>query len=177
MQIFLYDDLMYKDRLEAVILCKVLSVKPAFVTPTILIDAERYDPSRLTDKNIVMYPVMIDKSTNNIVTMPCTVFGTLVDVDGGMEVLRRLDAFYTCSMAPLGENKPTDLFHRKEFNVKVIQFVNIQNFMNYDFEIEEEVMAYAYIGNNSHLMLKKKVADLKHSRIGSVWRAFFSVFL
>lgn len=176
MQVFLYDDMMYKEKLECLVGCEVLSITPAFASPMMLIDAEINEPSKIKDKSLVKCPVMIDKTALSITRMPCTVFGALVDIDGGMEIFRSLDAFYTCSMAHLGENKPTDLFHRKEIDVKTIRFDNSEDIIRYDYEVEEELRSYAYIGNTAHVMLSKKVLDLKHTKIGSVWRAFFSVF-
>lgn len=174
MHIFLYDDLMNSRKLKE--LCRdivILSVVPGF-TDGEMIDSERMKPhlSRYTHKS--RYPIMLHKMPRHFAF---NVFGALFEVEDDIDVFKHLDSFYSCSMYSLGDNKPSDMFHREMAKVSTISFENTSEFLKYRYEVEERgIKAYTYFGNPKNPAIGKKLKHIGQNRIGVVWKNFFNIF-
>ena len=110
MYVFLYDEMMDRNNLAKIMPEEmILSIRPAMAVGK-MIDAERTRSMYAQNKLKSRFPVLITPKNIEHPLKKDVVYGACIEFTDDYSVFKYLDAYYNCSMYPLGENKPTDLF-------------------------------------------------------------------
>ena len=162
-KIFIYDSLQNLDELKVVLhKSRILNISPAFI------NAKMYCWRR-------SFPIAFDRFPSTIRKVSPVTFGTLFTVDMHYNIWSALDSYYGCSMYVEGDNnKRIDLFCRKEVSCRTIEFNNILEFLNFDFDVISKVTAKVYLGNINNLAYSKFLS-IRHNYSGHLWRDFLNI--
>lgn len=138
---------------------KLISIEPAYI------EGKMYSAGN--------FPIVLRPNDYKRAKAPWFVYGGLITFEAPDEVWRSLDAYEGCSKASLGENRPTDLYHRDKVKVQTIKFESFSEFIEYKFDKVREDEAEVYFGNPDSSMVQN---ILKHKkRAGTIWKSFFNM--
>lgn len=140
-------------------LIEILSIEPAYI------EGKMYSAGN--------FPFVLKPNDKSRKKMPRFVYGGLITFVADNEVWRTLDSYEGCSKASLGENRPTDMYHRETVDVTVIDFDSISDFINYKFKTVRTDSGEAYFGNYNSRMVKANIGSKR--RAGTVWKSFFNM--
>lgn len=122
------------------------------------------------------FPIVIGKHEGRKGKAPCIVHGALFTLELNEEGFKNLDAYEGCSRQRMLKNLSTDVFHRHLVDVRRVYYKSIEDFVNYDFTVNEKTeKAWMYLGNMNNPVVQHTCIKLRRKN-GVLWKTYFNVF-
>jgi len=108
-------------------------------------------------KNTIITQGLKPWGSNNI-------FGMVYNLPDNEYYLRKLDAFYDCSLSGLLRNHVRDTNHRKRINVIPINPTSLENLASHKYKLGNSIECWAWLANKDHPAIKRRI-KYDHNRI------------
>jgi hypothetical protein len=85
------------------------------------------------------------------------IFGMIFLIPDKHYYIRKLDAFYNCSLSVLLRNHVRDLNHRTKMNVTPISPDSLEDLASHKYILRDEITCWGWMGNLSHPMVLNRI--------------------